>query len=230
MKLCVIPARGGSKRIPRKNLKDFCGRPIIGWSVVAARRAGCFDQIIVSTDDEEIAATARNLGASTPFMRPPELSDDHTGTTAVIAHAIRHFDAAGTPPTLVCCLYATAPFASADDLCAGLERLQDSDADYAFPVTRYPFPIQRAVRLDEAQHVRMFQPEHFATRSQDLEEAWHDAGQFYWGRREAWLAGTPIFSPRSLGLPVPRHRVQDIDTPEDWLRAEWLFKAMQAER
>lgn len=228
MKLCVIPARGGSKRIPRKNLKDFCGRPIIAWSIAAAQDAACFDHIIVSTDDAEIAAAAREAGAEIPFMRPPELADDHTATTAVIAHAIRHFDAAGDPPELVCCLYATAPFASADDLRAGMERLKTSDADYAFPVTSYPFPIQRAVRLDAGQRVSMFQPEHFATRSQDLEEAWHDAGQFYWGRRDAWLAGTPIFSPHALGLPVPRQRVQDIDSLEDWARAEWLFKAMQA--
>jgi N-acylneuraminate cytidylyltransferase len=227
MKLAVIPARGGSKRIPRKNIKMFCGKPMIAWSIQAALESGCFDQVIVSTDDAEIAAVALQHGAQVPFTRPANLSDDHTGTTAVIAHAINWFVAQGQQPDKVCCLYATAPFVSAESLRQGLTVLTDTCADYAFSVTSYAFPIQRAIRITDTNRVEMFNPEHFATRSQDLEEVYHDAGQFYWGQAEAWLNNKLIFSPSSAPIKLPRHRVQDIDTPEDWLRAEWLFKALQ---
>lgn len=228
MKLAIIPARGGSKRIPRKNIKPFCGKPMIVWSIEAARQSGCFDRIIVSTDDAEIAEVAQAHGAEVPFVRPPELSDDHTGTIPVIAHAIAWMSAHAISVEMACCLYATAPFVQAEDLRRGLDVLKNSGANYAFSVTSYPFPIQRAIRLTTDQRVEMFHPEHFNTRSQDLEEAWHDAGQFYWGRAEAWLTGRPIFSLAAAAVPLPRHHVQDIDTAEDWERAEWLFKAMQA--
>jgi len=228
MKLCVIPARGGSKRIPRKNIKLFCGKPMITWSIEAALQSGSFDQVVVSTDDAEIADVARQYGAQVPFMRPRALADDHTATTAVVAHAIDWFATQGQMPQQVCCLYATAPFVSAEDLRRGLAMLTETGSDYAFAVTSYAFPIQRAIRITKANRVEMFNPEHFNTRSQDLEEAYHDAGQFYWGRASAWLANKMIFGPSSAPVILPRHRVQDIDTPEDWLRAEWLFKAMQA--
>lgn len=226
MKLAVIPARGGSKRIPRKNIKDFCGQPMIAWSIEAAQRSGCFDRIIVSTDDAEIADTARQRGADVPFLRPPELSDDHTGTVPVIAHAIREQAASGQPPELVCCIYATAPFLQAIDLQRGLQTLQDTGADYAFSVTSYAFPIQRAVRRLPTGRMGMFEPQHMGTRSQDLEEAYHDAGQFYWGRSSAWLAALPIFSEHAAPVILPRHRVQDIDTPEDWMRAELMHASL----
>lgn len=229
MRLAVIPARGGSKRIPRKNIKLFCGKPMIGWSIEAAQQSGCFDQIIVSTDDVEIAEVARQFGAAVPFMRPAELSDDHTGTIPVIRHAVEWFNAQGRVVEQVCCLYATAPFVRVEDIQRGLKILHEMGSDYAFSVTSYPFPIQRAIRITEQGRVEMFNPEHFNTRSQDLEEAYHDAGQFYWGRASAWLQGTMIFSPDSAPVLLPRHRVQDIDTPEDWLRAEWMFKAMHAQ-
>ena len=229
MKVAIIPARGGSKRIPRKNIKPFCGKPMIAWSVEAALLSGCFDRIIVSTDDGEIADVARAHGAEVPFLRPAELSDDHTGTIPVIAHAIDWMNCNAGPVDLACCLYATAPFVQPQDLRRGIEVLQSSATDYAFSVTSYAFPIQRAIRITADQRVEMFNPEHFTTRSQDLEEAFHDAGQFYWGRAAAWLAGKPIFSINAAPVLLPRHRVQDIDTPEDWERAEWLFQAMQAQ-
>lgn len=229
MKLAIIPARGGSKRIPRKNIKLFCAKPMIAWSIEAALQSGCFDQVIVSTDDQEIAEVARRYGATVPFMRPTELSDDHTGTVPVIQHAIEWVNAQGQPVQQACCLYATAPFVSAEDINRGLEILDATQSDYAFSVTSYAFPIQRAIRLNDEGRVQMFNPEYFNTRSQDLEEAFHDAGQFYWGTADAWLQGRMIFGTGSVPVPLPRHRVQDIDTPEDWVRAEWLFKAMQAE-
>jgi N-acylneuraminate cytidylyltransferase len=227
MNLAVIPARGGSKRIPRKNVRPFCGQPIIGWSIQAALASGCFDRVVVSTDDDEIAEVARRFGAEVPFVRPVHLADDHTGTLPVVRHAI---EACGVDAAngRVCCIYPTAPFVTADDLRRGREILAESGADYAFGVTSYPFPIQRAIRLTADGRVEMFHPEHFQTRSQDLEEAWHDAGQFYWGRATAWLEERPLFGHGSAPVKLPRHRVQDIDTPEDWVRAEWLFRAMQA--
>ncbi|SFR85286.1 N-acylneuraminate cytidylyltransferase [Marinobacter daqiaonensis] len=225
MKLAVIPARGGSKRIPRKNIREFCGRPMIAWSIQAALDSGCFDRVIVSTDDEEIAAVARAHGAEVPFLRPPELSDDHTGTIPVIAHAIGELSKSQRPD-LTCCLYATAPFVTPDDLRRGEQLMAESGADYAFTVTSFAFPIQRALRITEKGRVEMFWPEQFAVRSQDLEEAWHDAGQFYWGRSAAWLEARPLFAAGSIPIALPRYRVQDIDTPEDWERAEWLFRAM----
>nr|WP_059391707.1 pseudaminic acid cytidylyltransferase [Pseudomonas toyotomiensis] len=228
MRLAVIPARGGSKRIPRKNIKPFCGKPMIAWSIEAALQSGCFDAVIVSTDDAEIAEIAKAHGAQVPFMRPPELSDDHTGTIPVIRHAVEWFIANGEAPEQVCCIYATAPFVTAESIRDGLRILQQTSADYAFTVTSYAFPIQRAVRLTESGRVEMFQPEQFNTRSQDLDEAYHDAGQFYWGVAEAWLESQPLFGFGSAPILLPRHRVQDIDTQEDWDRAEWLFKAMLA--
>ena len=229
MKLAIIPARGGSKRIPRKNIKLFCAKPMIAWSIEAALQSGCFDQVIVSTDDQEIAEVARHYGATVPFTRPEELSDDHTGTIPVIQHAIEWFNDQGQTVEHACCLYATAPFVTPEDIRRGFGTLNDSNCDYAFSVTSYAFPIQRAILLNTKGRVEMFNPEHFNTRSQDLEEAYHDAGQFYWGQAKAWLQGRMIFGPGSMPVALSRHRVQDIDTPEDWVRAEWLFKAMQAE-
>lgn len=229
MKIAVIPARGGSKRIPRKNIKPFCGKPMIAWSIEAALQSACFDKVIVSTDDVEIAEVARQYGAAVPFIRPTELSDDHTGTIPVIRHAIEWLKARSQIVEHVCCVYATAPFVGPHDLRRGLEILLGSDCDYAFSVTSYAFPIQRAVRITAGSRIEMFCPENFNIRSQDLEEAFHDAGQFYWGHAEAWLQQQAIFGLRSMPVLMPRHRVQDIDTPEDWVRAEGLFKAVQAE-
>ena len=229
MIVAVIPARGGSKRISRKNVRDFCGKPMIAWSIEAAITSGCFDRIIVSTDDSEIAGIAEAWGAEVPFIRPVELADDYTGTIPVIRHAVEWLDQNEAPVQYACCLYATAPFVSAEDLREGLRLIKTSRSSYAFSVTSYAFPIQRAIRITEKGRVAMFSPEHFQTRSQDLEEAWHDAGQFYWGTSKAWCEERAIFGVDSVPVKLPRHRVQDIDTPEDWFRAEWLFRAMQAE-
>lgn len=227
MRLAVIPARGGSKRIPRKNIKLFGGKPMIAWSIETALRSRCFDRVMVSTDDSEIAQVAKAYGADAPFVRPAELSDDYIGTIPVIAHAIQWQKDNGGSASHVCCIYATAPFVLAEDLQRGMALLESSGADYAFSVTSYAFPIQRAIRITPEQRVEMFQPDQFNTRSQDLEEAWHDAGQFYWGQAAAWLAQKPIFTDAATPVSLPRYRVQDIDTLEDWVRAEWMLKALQ---
>jgi pseudaminic acid cytidylyltransferase len=228
MKIAVIPARGGSKRIPRKNIKPFRGKPMIAWSIEAARDAGLFEHILVSTDDAEIADVARRHGAEVPFMRPAELSDDHAGTTEVIAHATRWAQAQGWPVAAVCCIYATAPFVRPEDLRRGLQALERDGWAYAFTATDYPAPIFRSFKSDERGGVEMFFPEHFKTRSQDLPRALHDAGQFYWGRPEAWTEGKRIFDRHSFALVVPRWRVQDIDDEQDWVRAELAAPAIMA--
>lgn len=227
MNIAIIPARGGSKRIPRKNIKEFCGQPMIAWPIQAAIESKCFDRIIVSTDDSEIAEVAKTYGAETPFVRPPELSNDHAGTIPVIAHAIEWIKSSGCMVENACCIYATAPFVLATDLQKGWSLLTSSNSDYTFSVTSFPFPIQRAIRITSENRIQMFQPEHFNTRSQDLEEAWHDAGQFYWGKAEAWLSQKQVFSETAAPVKLPRYRVQDIDTSEDWQRAEYLFEILK---
>jgi pseudaminic acid cytidylyltransferase len=225
MSLCVIPARGGSKRIPHKNIKPFHGRPMIGWSIAAARASGLFKRIVVSTDDPKIAAVAQGEGADVPFLRPAALSDDHTATVPVIAHAVTALDL--PPDTPVCCLYATAPFVQGDDLAEGA-RLLALGARHAMAVTRFDYPIQRALRRTPEGAVAMMDPAQMQVRSQDLEPAWHDAGQFYWALAATWAAGVPVFGPGAHGVVLPSHRVVDIDTPEDWTRAEALFAVLGA--
>lgn len=222
MKIAVIPARGGSKRIPRKNIKPFCGKPMIAWSIEAAKACGLFEHVIVSTDDAEIAEVARQWGAEAPFMRPEELSNDHAGTTPVIAHATQWALNQGFDVSAACCIYATAPFIQVSDLKRGWEILNSGDWNYAFTVTDFAAPIFRSFKQTAEGGIEMFFPEHFATRSQDLPVALHDAGQFYWGRPAAWLEGKRIFDRSSKPIMIPRWRVQDIDTPDDWTRAEIL--------
>lgn len=226
MKLAVIPARGGSKRIPRKNIKLFSGKPMIAWSIEAAQRTGLFDRIVVSTDDEEITSIARKYGADVPFMRPANLSDDYTGTSPVIAHAIEWHLAHDFEPTEICCIYATAPFLRSEDIKLGKKVLQHSKADFAFSITSFAFPIQRAIKLKADGRIEMFDETNFQMRSQDLPEAYHDAGQFYWGTKDAWLSGMPLFGPHAAPVQLPRYRVQDIDTIEDWKQAELMMKVM----
>jgi N-acylneuraminate cytidylyltransferase len=226
MKIAIIPARGGSKRIPRKNIKAFHGKPMIAYSIEAATASGCFDKVIVSTDDVEIANVAKEYGAQVPFLRPADISDDYATTMDVMEHAIRWCEGEGWNVEAVCCLYATAPFVLPKDLQEGYQLLQDSGVQFTFSATSFPFPIQRAIKLDEQGAVSMFSPENEQVRSQDLEEAYHDAGQFYWGQKEAFLNKLSVFSPHSKAVLLPRKRVQDIDTLEDWELAETLFSVM----
>jgi len=216
--ICVIPARGGSKRIPLKNIASFHGRPMIAWSIAAAREV--FARVVVSTDEARVAEVARAEGAEV-LDRPAALAGDLTPTVPVIAHAVTALGLGAAVP--VCCLYATAPMVEPADLRAAAARLASGDATYVMAVTRYPYPITRALRRDAAGHVAMIDPSRMQTRSQDLEEAWHDAGQFYFARALTWAAGLPVFGPGAVGIVLPAHRVVDIDTPEDWTRAEALF-------
>lgn len=226
MKLAVIPARGGSKRIPRKNIRSFAGQPMIAYAIRAAADSGVFDEIVVSTDDPEISEVAIRFGAKVPFLRPAELADDHTPTVPVIAHAI---DACarvlGGAASEVCCIYPGVPFIHAGDLKSGLALLEEGRSAFVFPVTGFPSPIQRALRRSPDGAVQPFFPEHAATRTQDLEPGFFDAGQFYWGKAAAWLAGLNIhLNGRTLLL--PEWRVVDIDNESDWERAELLHSAL----
>tara|TARA_R110002012_G_scaffold40878_6_gene112365 strand:+ start:1658 stop:2359 length:702 start_codon:yes stop_codon:yes gene_type:complete len=231
MNLAIIPARGGSKRIPGKNSKMFCGKPLIAYSIEAAKNSELFDKIIVSTDSQRIADIAIKCGADVPFMRPEHLSDDFTGTVPVVKHAIKFVQELGEEPDHTCCIYATAPFLQVTALKDGFKRLKaDVSKHFAFSVTSFPFPIQRALKMQNG-GVYPFSPQDIPKRSQDLEEAYHDAGQFYWGKSEAFLKGTPTFSETSIPIVLPRHLVQDIDTLEDWERAELMYKAyMQSQK
>lgn len=226
--IAVIPARGGSKRIPRKNIRPFAGKPIIGYSIEAAKASRLFGRIIVSTDDQEIAMIAESFGAEVPFMRPAELANDFAGTGAVVKHCLQWLMEHGEPVQYACCIYATAPFVLAEHLRHGFDRLVSSGKSYAFSVTSFPFPIQRAIRINLEGYIEAIWPENIMVRSQDLEDVYHDAGQFYWGRAEAFINDVMLYSPAAVPIILPRHRVQDIDTPEDWRRAELMFQALSA--
>jgi len=224
----VIPARGGSKRIPRKNIRLFHGQPMLAYAIRAAQASCLFDDIVVSSDDAEILELARTHGAE-PLARPANLADDHTGTAPVVAHAITVWRQGGLDPDPVCCIYPGVPLLQPQDLVRGLALLEGCGEDYAFPVLAFPSAIQRALRLGPDGRTAPLHPEYEATRTQDLEPAFHDAGQFYWGRAEAWLAGRRIHS-HGCGLPIPAWRAVDIDTPEDWQRAELIYAALTLDK
>jgi N-acylneuraminate cytidylyltransferase len=227
--IAIIPARGGSKRIPKKNIKDFFGLPLIAYSIKAALESNLFDKVIVTTDDEKIAKIAKQYGAEVPFLRPKELSDDFTGTTDVINHAVDYLESQGEKYEYICTIYATAPLLQEKYLIEGYEKLKSSDAVNAFSSTSMPFPIQRTFKLNKDGRCEMFTPEHYMTRSQDLEEAYQDAGQFYWTNRtrQKETENQVVFSDISIPIILPRYLVQDIDTLEDWKRAELMYEAIQ---
>ena len=225
MKIAVIPARGGSKRIPRKNIKPFAGKPMISHAIGAAQACGLFDRIVVTTDDAEIGEIARSRGAETPFVRPAELADDHTPTVQVIAHAIQSCRSLGWEVEHVCCIYPGVPFIRTEDLAAAFDLRVSSGAEYSFPIAEFPAAIQRALRRGTDGHTQPLHPEHELTRTQNLEPAFYDAGQFYWGSAQAWLTNNRIHR-SGVGLVIPAWRVVDIDTPDDWERAQLMWRAL----
>jgi pseudaminic acid cytidylyltransferase len=227
MKIAVIPARGGSKRIPRKNIKEFCGKPMIVWSIEAAKSADIFDHIIVSTDDSEIAKIALEHGAKVPFVRPQELSDDFSGTTAVIAHATDWAINQGINVSAVCCIYATAPLIQAEDIKKGSEVLETELWDYVFSASVLDSQVFRSFIVNEQLEVEMIFPQYFTTRTQDLPVAMQDAAQFYWGKPSAWINNKRIFDKHSTCVTIPNWRVRDIDNQDDWCKAEIIFNQIR---
>tara|TARA_B100000767_G_C19717045_1_gene515458 strand:- start:239 stop:931 length:693 start_codon:yes stop_codon:yes gene_type:complete len=227
MKICIIPARGGSKRILKKNIKLFHGKEIIYYSINCALESKLFDKIIVSTDDLEIAEIAKKFGAEVPFIRPKNISDDKTDTIPVIKHAINFLTKEGLNIQDICCIYATAPFVNKDDLIKSYDIFKTQKWDFVFPATEFHYPIFRSFEKKDNDSIKMFYPKHYHSRSQDLKKAYHDAGQFYWGKLDAWKHESKIFSSKSTFLNIPNWRVNDIDTLEDWKRAEILFKILK---
>lgn len=227
MNICVIPARGGSKRIPRKNIKEFLGKPIIAYSIEAAIKSNCFDEVIVSTDNNEIAELAIKYGAQVPFIRPDEISDDFSNTLVVVKHAIEQQSVDSNIET-VCCLYATAPFIDAKTINDSYEQFIKSNACYCLGITSFPFSIQRAIKVSSKNRLAMFNKKSIQKRSQDLETAYHDAGQFCWGKASAFKNELSIYSELTIPFILPRHLTQDIDTMEDWVRAETMYKLLQS--
>ncbi len=226
-KIAIVPARGGSKRIPKKNIKFFFGKPMIAWSIEAAKDSGLFDHIIVSTDDHEIAEVSKLYGAEVPFLRPENLSDDFIGTGPAVKHALKWFMEKLGEVDYVCTIYATAPFVSAQDINSGYALLTNANVNMVFTVTSYPYPIQRSLKINDGR-VEMVNPENYSIRSQDLEARYHDAGQFYWSTTDAILKDMSAFSCGAIPLILPRSQVQDIDTNEDWERAELMFEVWRS--
>lgn len=227
MNVAIIPARIGSKRIPRKNIKNFLGQPIIAYSIQAALETKIFNRVIVSTDSQELANIAVSYGAEVPFIRPIELSDDFTGTDAVVLHALNWLINQGVNMQYVCCIYATAPFINSDYIKNGLELLKQENATSAFTVTTYSYPIHRSLKINEHNRLLMMWPDYMNVRSQDISIAYHDAGQFYWANVKNYLIEKKLFSQDAIPIILPSYLVQDIDTEEDWQRAEAMYAAIR---
>jgi len=221
--ICIIPARGGSKRIPGKNIKPFLGRPIIAYAIQTALESGIFDRVVVSTDDEAIATVARQYGAEVPFMRSAANSDDYAPVVDVLIEVVNHYRSISMSFDEVACLFATAPFIHAS-LIQHVHQLLDHETDSAFTVQNFGFPIFRALKKDESGNVSMFWPENLNTRSQDLPQAFHDAGQLYWIKTQVLLDERKMYTSKSKGFEMDRLDAIDIDTESDWKIAETLYK------
>lgn len=223
MIVAIIPARGGSKRIPRKNIRDFGGKPMISWTIREAQKSQLFDHIIVSTDDDEIKKISEQHGAIVPFVRPANISDDNTPTVPVISHAIKEIDSSHGHVDYACCIYPCSPLLKDYDLIKSFNMLKSTGENFVYPIVEYPHPIYRSMKQSKDGRMQFIYPEYELTRTQDLEEAFHDAGQFYWGRADAWRKQKKMHSD-GIGMQIPSYRVVDIDTEDDWKRAELYFK------
>ena len=221
--VAIIPARGGSKRIPYKNIRNFHGKPIIAWSIIAAKKSGIFDDIIVSTDSQRIADVANKYGAITPFIRPDSISDDFTGTNDVIKHAAKWYIENVGDIDYICGIYPTAPFLTSSVLVDGFHRLVNSNAAFVFSAVGYSYPIQRAFLISKNDRVQMLNKENISKRSQDLEKSYHDAGQFYWCLTSSFINNLNLYSDESIPMILPAHLAHDIDDEEDWKYAEMLY-------
>lgn len=226
MNIAIIPARGGSVRIPRKNIKKFSGKPMIAYAIENAIKSNIFHKVIVSSEDKEILTISKEYGAEIPFERKSSLADGNTNTIPVIENAIQECENLGMTIENVCCIYPCSPFITPEDLINSFKLLNTSEKDYVIPVTEFGFPIQRAVKLNTENELNMFQPEYELSRSQDLEPAYHDTGTFYWGKRDSWFKNNRFYS-SATGYIIPKFRVVDIDTHEDWVNAELKFQALQ---
>ena len=227
MKLAVIPARGGSKRIKQKNIKQFFGRPILEYSIDAARKSELFEEIVVSTDSAEIAEVARKAGATVPTDRPAELSDHYSTIGQVMEHTLDWFGRERQVPDYACMLLATAPFVRPADLTAAFDKIVEGKCTTVVPITSFPYPIYRALEVTAESRLKFLWPEHELTRSNDLPDAFHDTGQFYWINVDLYRKEPRLIGPNAGYIEIPRYLAQDIDTEEDWRTAELLYAAIQ---
>ena len=227
-RIAIITARGGSKRIPRKNILPFCGKPLIAYAILAARESGLFAEVMVSTDDEEIAQVARDYGAAVPFLRSKEAADDHATTSAVLQEVLQTYAADGRTFETACCLYPTAPFVTAELLQEAAARLEESRADCVLPVAAFSFPPQRGMAIRDGKAVYV-QPQMRDVRSQDLEPMYHDAGQFYFFRTAPFLETGVLVGDNTVAIVLPQSQVQDIDNPEDLEVAAWKYRFLQSQ-
>ncbi|UOB19414.1 pseudaminic acid cytidylyltransferase [Abyssalbus ytuae] len=225
--LCIIPARGGSKRIPRKNIKNFLGKPIISYSIEAALKSNLFDEVMVSTDDDEIAIISKSFGAKVPFMRSYENANDFATTVDVLIEVINQYEEKGIIYENICCIYPTAPFVSDTILLKAKNLLESQDYDAVFPVLQYSFPIQRAMRINPNGEIKMIRPEYMAKRSQDLEATFHDAGQFYFLKVLELKRHNKLWTDNTSCIVIDELKAQDIDTETDWKLAELKYQLMQ---
>ena len=221
--LAIITARGGSKRIPRKNIKLFNDYPIIKYSIDAAIKSKCFDEVMVSTDDKEIAEISKKLGAKVPFFRSKKTSDDYATLADVIEEVILKYKKQGKEFKYFCCLLPTAPFITSKRIIEGFQLIKNTGAESIVPITRFSYPIQRALKIEDGQ-LKMFWPENYNVRSQDLTPAYHDCGQFYWMKTESILEQKQLYTKHTVPLEIPEIEVQDIDNEEDWKMAEMKYK------
>ena len=228
-KLCIIPARGGSKRIPRKNIKLFCGKPIIAYSIEAAINSNLFDEVMISTDDKEIGEIGLKYGASVPFFRSKKTANDFATTYDVIEEVLENFKTIGKTFDYACCIYACAPFTSELNLKLSLNQLIDKNFDSIFPIIPFGYPIQRSLKLNESK-VSFMYPEYSLTRSQDLEEIFHDAGQFYWINIKKCLKKKQLVTDNSGSIILSELEGQDIDNEIDWSLAELKFELLQSKK
>ena len=222
--IAIIPARGGSKRIPKKNIKPFLGKPIIAYSIEAAFSSNLFDEVMVSTDSEEVAEITKRYGASVPFMRSEKTADDYSVLADVIVEVINNYKAIGKFFDVICCILPTAPFITAQRLIEGGNLLDEKNYNSVTPVIRFSYPIQRALQMDADKRLSMIYPENLNVRSQDLAPAYHDSGQFYWGKTNSLLEERTFFMKNGGAIVIPENEGQDIDTPEDWQIAEMKYK------
>jgi pseudaminic acid cytidylyltransferase len=224
--LAIITARGGSKRIPRKNIKPFLQKPMIAWAIETATQSNLFSEVMVSTDDEEIAEISKSFGAKIPFYRSPKNADDHSTTSDVLSEVLSMYEAKGQTFTYACCIYPTAILVTSNDLCLGLETLRQNDFDVIMPVCEFSYPIWRSLKRHPDTKIELNFPENLNTRSQDLPPTYHDAGQWYWFKTKRFLTSKRLLGDNTGSLLIPSYRVQDIDSEDDWLLAEIKYKRL----
>ena len=228
--LCIIPARGGSKRIPRKNVKPFLGKPMLAYSIEAALSTGLFDEVMVSTDDKEIAEIAQQYGAKVPFMRSDATANDYAGLNEVIVEVDKTYIGLGRTFDNICCVLSTAPLIQAEDIINAFNKLNESGFECVYPIVEFSYPILRALSMDDNGNLAMIWPEYSNTRSQDLKPAYHDAGSFYWIDAKAYRQDYSFDNLKTTGSVMDELKVQDIDTETDWKFAELKYKFLNSSK